>query len=59
MSSPPKSGALANLYKRQQPKVNATPRKAALLKHFAEDDYKRIAKLIQLWLEQDESKKVR
>ena len=47
---------LKKLFTKQQPKLNATPRKAALLKTFAEDDYKKIALLIQKWLEQDEIK---
>lgn len=45
-----KSSPLQKLYRRQQPKMQASPRKAALLKTFADDDYKKIAKLIQKWL---------
>ncbi|WP_156896255.1 hypothetical protein [Aestuariibacter salexigens] len=45
---------LSRLYQRQQGKVNPSARQGALLKTFAEDDYKRIAKLIQRWLQEDE-----
>lgn len=47
-----KFSPLQKLYQRQQPKVHASSRKAALLKTFAEDDYKRIAKLLQKWLDE-------
>lgn len=44
------SSALHRLYVRQQPKVRANKRNAALLKTFADDDYKKIAQLIKAWL---------
>lgn len=52
-------GALAKLYARQQPKVRASAKKAALLKSFAEEDYVRIARLIKQWLEDDDHAKSR
>ncbi|GAB3035791.1 hypothetical protein [Bowmanella dokdonensis] len=42
------------LFQRQQPKVGARPGTGRLLRSFAEDDCKRIALLIQTWLEADE-----
>lgn len=51
------TSALSKLYQRQQPKVNGNKKVAGVLKSFAEDDYKRIAQLISLWLKQDESPK--
>lgn len=45
---------LNKLFARQQPKVAATKRKGKLLKTFADDDYRKIAQLIQQWLEEDE-----
>ncbi|MDF2180415.1 hypothetical protein P2G88_19320 [Aliiglaciecola sp. CAU 1673] len=50
-------GALGRLYARQQPKVRANAKKAALLKSFAEEDYVRIAQLIKKWLDVDEKNK--
>lgn len=47
--------ALGKLYARQQAKIKTNERQAKLLKTFAEDDYKRIAKLIQSWLDKDSS----
>lgn len=43
-------GAFHRLFIKQQTKVNATPGTARLLKTFAEEDYRRIAKFIQHWL---------
>lgn len=54
---PGKRSALNTLFTRQQSKVVNTPRQGALLKAFAEEDHKRIAKLIQVWLEADERRK--
>lgn len=48
-----KTSPLTKLFKKKQPKLKATAKKAAFLKQFAEEDHKRIAKLIQAWLEQD------
>lgn len=45
---------LKKLFAKQQPKVSATARKSQFLKTFADDDYKKIAILIQKWLEQDD-----
>lgn len=41
---------LSRLFKRQQPKVRAKKRMAALLLAYAEQDHRRIALLIQTWL---------
>ena len=49
------SSPLSKLFARQQPKVAATDRKGKLLKTFADDDYRKIAQLIQQWLEEDEN----
>ena len=46
---------LNKLFVKQQPKVRASRKKAALLKTFAEHDYQRIATLIQKWLEEDQN----
>ncbi len=51
---PTENSPLHRLFVRQQPKVKATPRKAALLKTFANDNNAMLAKLIQKWLEEDE-----
>tara|TARA_Y100000034_G_C6569650_1_gene246844 strand:+ start:272 stop:466 length:195 start_codon:yes stop_codon:yes gene_type:complete len=48
---------LTRLYERQQPKLGINQRQTALLKTFAEDDYKRIAQLIQKWLDDSSSSK--
>lgn len=45
------------LFRKQQPKVNANEKVGNVLKTFAEDDYRRIAVLIQKWLEKDQNKK--
>ena len=42
---------LTKLFKRQQVKVKAKDRVARLLLTYAENDHKRIALLIQRWLE--------
>lgn len=49
------NSALQKLFVRQQPKVKAKKNMANLLCQFAEDDHKKIAKLIQAWLEKDNS----
>jgi hypothetical protein len=44
---------LSKLFARQQPKVKAKKRMAALLLAYAEHDHRRIALLIQDWLKTD------
>lgn len=44
------------LFRKQQPKVSANKKVSNVLKTFAEDDYRRIAVLIQAWLEKDQKK---
>lgn len=50
----PKKSPLNNLFERQQPKVNAKPDMGKLLTCLAEEDHKRIAQLIQKWLNEKE-----
>lgn len=45
---------LAKLFVRQQPKVRAKKRMAALLLAYAEQDHQRIAMLIKEWLRADD-----
>lgn len=45
------------LFRKQQPKVNANEKVGKVLKTFAEEDYQRIAALIQAWLEKDQKNK--
>ncbi|WP_102796852.1 hypothetical protein [Bowmanella denitrificans] len=47
-------GALHKLFSRQQPKIGAKPATGRLLKSFAEEDYRRIARLIQKWLDESD-----
>ncbi|WP_438863087.1 hypothetical protein [Neptunicella sp.] len=51
----PKKSPLNNLFERQQPKVNAKPDMGKLLTCLAEEDHKRIAQLIQKWLNESEA----
>lgn len=45
--------ALQKIHRKGRQKVVVTQRSEKLLKTFAEDDYKRIAKLIGRWLDED------
>ena len=45
---------LSKLYKRQQPKVHAKKGMAMLLLTYAEGDTKRIAHLVQKWMEESQ-----
>lgn len=56
-SQPAKSSPLHKLFVKQQPKVAASDKKGKFLKTFADDDYKKIAQLIQTWLQEDEQNK--
>lgn len=49
-------GAFHRLFIKQQAKINAKPTTTRLLKTFAEEDYRHIAKLIQLWLNESPRK---
>ncbi len=49
-----KSGNLHRLFAKSGGKTN--DKTAKLIKTFAEDDHKRIARLIQAWLKEDEKK---
>ncbi|WP_416304945.1 hypothetical protein [Neptunicella sp. SCSIO 80796] len=51
-----KKSPLNNLFARQQPKVKAKPDMARLLTCLAEEDHKRIAQLIQKWLNDSDKK---
>lgn len=53
---PAPSSPLGKLFAKQQPKVKASIRKRNLLATFADDDYKKIAMLIQSWLAESEKK---
>ena len=56
MASTAKSGVyqspLGKLFARQQPKVKAKKGMANLLKTYAENDHKRIAHLLNKWIEE-------
>lgn len=52
--NPQNGGNLHKLFAKSGGKTNA--KTARLIKTFAEDDYKRIALLIQAWLKEDEKK---
>ncbi|MCC2615411.1 hypothetical protein LJ739_04055 [Aestuariibacter halophilus] len=51
-----RSSALHKLYARQQPKLNTTQRHSALLKTFADDDYRAIAALLARWIDESSRK---
>ena len=48
---------LQRIYAKQKPKLRVNTRQTALLKTFAEDDYKRIALLIKKWLDESDSER--
>ena len=51
-------GAFSRVFARQQTKVNSSKEVSNLLTHFAEEDLKRIAVMIQKWLDKDAREKV-
>lgn len=50
-------GAFSHFFNRQQSKVGSPPQVGKVLTTLAEDDLKRIASLIQNWLNKDEQEK--
>ena len=50
-------GAFSRFFSAQKAKVTANEEVSNLLTHFAEDDLKRIAVMIQTWLDRDEKQK--
>lgn len=55
--NPEKGGNLHKLFARSGGKTN--DKTAQLIKTFAEDDHKRIARLIQAWLKEDDKKRAK